>query len=157
MASQEIKFRTQYDLNYNSRIFDTEVGEDENLVQHHMQEECDVNVIMRRYQAIGELTHIYQMAGTYGDFSDVGDYKDGVERIMAADAMFMELPASVRDRFGNDPAQFVEFATDPSNIDEMRKMGLAPPLPEPPQPSLVKVVQEADEADASAKKPSEKK
>lgn len=147
------RFRTQYDLDYKSQVFFTDPGEDEDLVQHHMQAECDVNVIMARYQKTGDISHLGQIAGEYGDFSDVLDYKTGLERIMDADALFMELPSSVRDRFGNDPAQFMEFATDASNLDEMRKMGLAPPAPEKPEAPLTrKDFQELVDANASAKK-----
>ena len=45
--------------------------------------------------------------------------------------MFLDLPAKVRDRFKNDPGQFLEFATDPSNVDELVKMGLATKVHKP--------------------------
>jgi len=148
-----MKFRTQYDENYKSQIFDTDPGEDEGLVQQHMRDECDINIIMKRYEATGELTHVGGMAGEYGDFSEVLDYKTGLERIMEADTLFMELPASIRDRFNNDPAKFIDFAANPQNQEELRSMGLAPPLPAPPEPSLVKVVQEADDTAPVSSKP----
>lgn len=125
------KFRTQFDDNYKSSVFDTDVGEDEGLVQQNMAAECDINNIMAKYQKTGELTHLAAIAGQYGDFSDVTDYKTGLERIYAADDLFMELPSSIRDRFDNDPAQFVEFATNKENLEELREMGLAPRPPEP--------------------------
>lgn len=146
-----LPFRTQYDTDYKSEVFDTDPGDDENLVQHSMQDECDINVIMKRYEKTGELTHLGGMAAQYGDFSDVTDYKTGMERIMEADALFMELPASIRDRFNNDPSKFVEFATDPKNLDKMREWGLAPALPTPPEPQLVKVVAEDGDGDPSPK------
>lgn len=149
---KEVRFRTQFDTDYNPDIFATDPGDDEGLVQQHMAEECDVNAIMRKYQSTGSLTHVVDMVGAYGDFSDVTDYKSGLERIMAADDLFMELPAHVRDRFGNDPVQFLEFATNSENIDEMRKLGLAPMPPAPPEPQLVKVVPEADPDDKSGAK-----
>lgn len=124
-----------------------EIGEEPSLVQQHLQDETDINHIMRKYERTGELRHIQTMAAEYGDFSDVPDYKSAMERIMAADSLFMELPAVVRDRFGNDPAQFVEFASDEKNIEELRKLGLAPEAPLPPEPQLVKVVKEPDGPD----------
>lgn len=120
------------------------IGEDPGQVQQHLAEETDVNYIMSKYRRTGELRHVTKMAGEYGDFSNAPDYKSAIERIMAADNLFMELPARVRDRFNNDPAQFIEFATDGRNIDELRKMGLAPEAPKPPEPHLVKVVSEPD-------------
>jgi len=88
--------------------------------------ETDVNNIMRKYEKTGILTHVARYAGEYGDFSGVPDYKEGLERIMAANEMFDSLPARLRDRFGNDPAKFIDFATNPENLDELRTMGLAP-------------------------------
>lgn len=154
--TKAVRFRTQFDTDYDARIFYTDPGEDEGLVQHHMQEETDVNVIMARYQKTGDISHLGEIAGTYGDFSDVTDYKSGLDRINDANLLFMELPASIRDRFNNDPAKFVEFATDGGNQDELRKMGLAPSLPEPPEPQLVKVVQEAEGVETPSKKPNPK-
>lgn len=121
------KFRTQYDEPKHG-VFSTEVGT-ESMVQQQFAEETNINNIMAKYQKTGLLTHVARYAGTYGDFSGVPDYKEGLERIMAAEDMFMSLPATIRDRFNNDPANFIEFATDASNIDEMRKLGLAPEAP----------------------------
>jgi len=96
-------------------------------VQQNLRDETDINRIMAKYERTGILTHVNRYAGEYGDFSGVPDYKSGVERVLAAEEMFMSLPAKIRDRFGNDPGNFIDFATDRGNIDEMRKMGLAPP------------------------------
>nr|QJB20242.1 MAG: internal scaffolding protein [Microvirus sp.] len=111
-----------------------ELGPEESQVQQHLAADTDINNIMAKYRKTGVLQHVTNMAHEFGDFSDVPDYKSAMEQIMAADAMFMELPAAVRDRFGNDPAKFIEYATDKSNLDDLRKMGLAPAAPEAPEP-----------------------
>lgn len=126
------------------------VGED-TLVQQNMAGETDINNIMAKYQKTGLLTHVARYAGNYGDFSEVPDYKTGVERVMAAEEMFMSLPAKIRDRFNNDPGKFIEFATDEKNLEEMRSMGLAPEAPMPPEPQLVKVVAEPEEPEVPPK------
>lgn len=134
------RFRTQYDDNYKSEVFNTDVGEiDEDYqVQQHMAAACDINNIMANYVATGELTHINGAAATYGDFSEVLDYREGLHQIQAAGEMFMELPAKVRDRFDNDPAKFLDFATNPDNIEDMRSMGLAPALPPKPEAPITR-------------------
>lgn len=119
-------------------------GPEESQVQQHLAAETDINNIMAKYAKTGELRHISPMMGEYGDFSDAPDYQTALNRIMDAENLFMELPARVRDRFGNDPAQFVVFATDGKNIDELRSLGLAPEAPKPPEPQLVKVVSEPE-------------
>lgn len=126
------------------------VGE-ETRTQQHLAAETDVNAIMRKYEKTGVLTHVARYAGEYGDFSGVPDYQTGLNMVMAADEMFSSLPARIRDRFNNDPARFIAFATNADNLEELRKMGLAPELPKPPEPSLVKVVSE--DQDASSAKP----
>lgn len=146
------KFRTQYDdyTDKHAAVFAAEIGEDEGLVQQHMRDDCDVNVIMRRYQQTGELTHITAMAGEYGDYSEVLDYQGGLEQIRLAEELFMELPSSVRDRFKNNPGEFIDFATNPENLSELRDMGLAPPVPVPaaasaPSPTVTKQSPEGEQ------------
>jgi phage internal scaffolding protein len=43
---------------------------------------------------------------------------------MAAQDSFLALPAKVRARFDNDPALFVDFASDEANRDELKALGL---------------------------------
>lgn len=148
-----MRFRTQF-TPYQASVFFTDPGEDEDLVQQHMRDECDVNVIMARYQKTGELSHLGAIAGSYGDFSDVGDYKEGLERIIAADAAFMELPSSIRDRFHNDPAKFIDFCVDPENLDELREMGLAPPKRVTPSVKVENVEDLRSEPKGGARTPS---
>lgn len=95
-------------------------------MQQNLQSETDINLMMAKYQKTGLFTHVNKYAGQYGDFSGVPDYKTGLERVQAAEEMFMSLSATVRDRFNNDPAKFIDFATNADNLEEMQKMGLAP-------------------------------
>lgn len=127
-----------------------ETGET-SLTQQSLAAETDINAIMRKYEKTGVITHVARYAGEYGDFSGVPDYKTGLERIMAADEMFASLPARIRDRFGNDPANFIEFATNPENLPELRKMGLAPEEAPPPKPQLVQVVEPPEPAQPAPK------
>jgi len=120
-------------------------------VQQNLHAETDINRIMAKYQKTGLLTHVNTYAGEYGDFSGVPDYKTGLERVQAAEEMFMSLPAKIRDRFNNDPAKFIDFATNPDNVGDMRDMGLAPPLPAAPEPTIVKVLREDGDGDPSPK------
>ncbi|MCL4147298.1 UNVERIFIED_CONTAM: hypothetical protein GTU68_015673 [Idotea baltica] len=61
----------------------------------------------------------------YGDFSNLPDYQTAFNAVLDANASFNALPSAVRARFNNDPAQFVEFASDPSNSDVLVDLGLA--------------------------------
>lgn len=91
--------------------------------------ECDVNLIMKKFKkkSGAEFLTRYQgyVGGTFGDFSEVVDYRTALEQVARADEVFMALPAKVRSKFSNDAAQFLDFVQNPANRDELVKMGLA--------------------------------
>jgi phage internal scaffolding protein len=87
---------------------------------------CDVNHIMSRYHRDGIIEHVRTVKGRYGDFTEVTDYQTALNVVHDASDMFMSLPSSIRSKFDNDPHLFLEFATNPDNLDELRDLGLAP-------------------------------
>lgn len=133
----------------------------ETMTQQHMAAETDINNIMKRYERDGIIEHFNQYQGEYGDFTVMPDFHTAMNTIREADEMFLSLPASIRDRFDNDPAKFVDFATDKNNLAEMREMGLArkadgtPPQPRDGQPPAVdkSAPKEPKKADKSADVP----
>lgn len=91
--------------------------------QQHFKDECDINTILERFNVTGQLP-VAGLSPEYGDFSGITDYQSALNAVMAAQDSFLELPAKVRARFDNDPALFVEFASDEANRDELKAMGL---------------------------------
>ncbi len=87
------------------------------------RDECDINNILRQFNVTGEL-RVGSVQPQYGDFSGITDYQSALNAVMAAQDSFLQLPAKVRAKFDNDPALFVEFASDEANRDEMKAMGL---------------------------------
>lgn len=94
--------------------------------------ECDVNNIMKRYIKTGMIEFTNRNEPKYGDVTGV-TFQNAMDIIAAARGMFHELPARVRDRFQNDPAQFLDFVNNPNNRDEARELGLLKPESEAPQ------------------------
>lgn len=92
--------------------------------------ECDINTIMSRYAQTGIVEHLNRVGGSYGNFIGYQDYQTSMNQIMEAQEAFMSLPAAVRLRFKNDPAQFLAFAQDPSNQEEMISLGMATRKPQ---------------------------
>lgn len=125
-----MKFANPYNFRERGDDFATH-NDKESLTVQSDAKGLDINVIMDRYSQSGQLPRINSAEPQYGDFSNVGDYRDCLERIETAKATFQALPATVRKRFANDPAQFLEFATDPNNIEELTKLGLTKPKEEP--------------------------
>lgn len=103
------------------------------LTRQEFAEECDVNTIMERYEHTGVLP-----AGGeafYYDFTSLPtSMMESMDVMRNATEAFMTLPAKVRREFENDAASFVDFASDPENLPQMRTWGLAPEAPvEPPK------------------------
>lgn len=89
--------------------------------------DADINNILNRYQETGFLVDPSRPSSRkpmFGDFSNVQDYQSALDALIVAEDNFMKLPAKVRDRFHNNPGEFLEFADNPDNVDEMVKMGL---------------------------------
>nr|QJB20280.1 MAG: internal scaffolding protein [Microvirus sp.] len=127
--------------NYDRDSASSESGllcEDVSLTVQSERDDCDINVIMERFGHGVPLPESLRVP-TYGDFTGVSDYRSALDLISEADESFMQLPADVRSRFQNDPARFVDFCSDPSNLDELRKLGLAdaihPPASQEPSQS----------------------
>ncbi len=109
------------------------VGFDKSRTRQSEAKDADINNIVARYDRTGVLPTIGR-EGFYADVSQVGDYRDALERVRVADEAFMQLPAKVRAKFDNDAAQFLDWTSDPGNREEMRELGLieADPADEPP-------------------------
>lgn len=95
------------------------------LTQQQFRDEADINYIMERFGVTGELPQV--QAPRYGDYTDVLDYHSAMNTLRAAQEGFMQLPAAVRARFGNDPGQLLEFCSDEGNRAEAEKLGLVFP------------------------------
>ena len=113
------KFRTAYGKPIRVR----KAFSEESRTKQAFADECDINQIMARYEKTGVVDHVKLSGAHYGDFPQIS-YHESLNAVIAAQEAFMALPARIRAKFGNDPGAFVDFATDPDNADEMRKMGL---------------------------------
>lgn len=104
----------------------------ESLVQQQFRTECDVNTIVRRFGMVGSEALVGPQ-GVYGDFTGISDYESAVEAVNRAQAGFMALPAVVRERFGNDPARFLDWSGGRS-LEEIAAGLSEPAAPVAPAP-----------------------
>lgn len=112
------------------------VPQDEKRTKDSFAEECDVNNVVKKYKATGQLPSLVKTNPQYGDFSDVPDYLSALQTIKVAETAFQALPARVRAECANDPALFLERVQDP---EWAAKHALALPKPEPtPSPAAPK-------------------
>lgn len=114
---------------------------DESLTHQEFKEECDINTIIDRF-GIGENPIEAQKWVTNVDIADAPDnYMDVMNQLNEARDQFMSLPAKVRSNFDNDPAQFVDFVSNPANGDEMVRLGLASVREAPPPSDTDRIVE----------------
>ncbi|AZL82889.1 internal scaffolding protein [Apis mellifera associated microvirus 28] len=94
------------------------------MTQQHMKEQTNVNSIVEKYRRTGSFNHLTTSPGQYGDFSQFRDFRESMNQVIAAQQAFDGLPAHLRKRFSNDPANLVEFLDNPQNLNEAEKLGI---------------------------------
>ncbi|WNK14732.1 MAG: internal scaffolding protein [Microvirus sp.] len=97
--------------------------------KQEFRDECDINVIMAQYQYTGEIPNLNTLQPVYQDCTGL-DYMEHQNKIVEANNLFADLPSKIRNRFNNDPALFLDFVHDETNVPELRSMGLIRPVPE---------------------------
>ncbi|QCQ84741.1 internal scaffolding protein [Blackfly microvirus SF02] len=106
------------------------------MTKQEFQHECDINNVIKAFSSSGMFTHVSAKAamGAYEDLPESYDFQESLHQVEAARTAFMTLPAKLRARFDNDPAEFLNFTHNPANAEEMLTLGLRepPPLPTPP-------------------------
>jgi len=117
--------------------------------------ECDINTIMAKYQSTGQLPQLNLGNPQYEDTTGY-DFQEAAQLVASAKSQFNELPSSIRQRFKNDPAEFLHFTSNPNNRQELAEMGLLtpeatrailnpqPPAAEPPQAVLTAPLDKAE-------------
>ncbi|WNK14233.1 MAG: internal scaffolding protein [Microvirus sp.] len=107
----------------------------ESLTKQEFASECDINQILARFQESPPRAWGNPPQLRYGEFADAPDFLAAQLLVKDAEALFNSIPAPVRERFGDNPANFLGFLHDPKNADEARRLGLVNPLPAaPPAP-----------------------
>jgi len=116
-------------------MLEPDVQSSASRTKQSMREECDINAIVAKARRGQAVAHLSQGVPTYGDFSDVGDYKSALDRLRAADEWFRHLPAKVRGAFHNDPGEFLEVQDTPEGRAVLEAAGLYVPPKAEPAPS----------------------
>lgn len=96
---------------------------EESRTKQSFKEECDINNIMRKYEATGLVDFVSQYQPQYGDVTGI-DFQNSMNIVAQATEMFEALPAKTRDLFENNVAAFVDFVSNPENDAKAVEMGL---------------------------------
>lgn len=116
------------------------------------RDECDINVVMARFEATGvlDMALVSRRQAAFGNFAEGVDFLEANLRLLEAREAFGSLPAKVRDRFLNDPARLLDFLSDESNRKEAEELGL---ISKPVEAGAEGVQPAGSPAAASAGKP----
>lgn len=123
--------RHQYDLEadeLNREATDIICTEESLTVENHP--DADINELVRRMglddgSILPGLDMSISDPSYYGDFSETpNDLRGILEMQQEAVDRFNALPANIRSRFNNDPAQLYRFIHNEQNWDEAVKLGL---------------------------------
>ena len=94
------------------------------LTKQSFTKECDINTILAKYQKTGAIDHLNKNEAQYG-FATSDTFQESMQIVAKGNTMFAELPSSIRTKFENDPAKFLDFVQDKNNLKEMQELGLA--------------------------------
>ncbi|QXP08268.1 MAG: internal scaffolding protein [Arizlama microvirus] len=143
--------RAQYD-NRPILASDLSFEGDKGVTKQSDLKDSDINAIFKRFEKTGQLPNMIAKNPAYGDFTNVPDYQDALHIVMQSNDQFANLDVNLRNRFDNDPAKFLEFATDPKNVEELAKLGLLKPeIVEARRAEAAQKAAEAKTADTAVK------
>lgn len=95
---------------------------EEDRCKQSEKSDCDIATIISKY---GALPPPPVQPLTYADISALPDFRSALNLVVAAKARFAALPLALRERFMNDPGRFSDFVSNPENVEEMVRLGLA--------------------------------
>lgn len=99
-------------------------NEEDSMTDPSFAPECDVNNIVKKYKNTGQITHLAKREGVYADVSTITDLLTATIQVQKASEAFKTIPAELRRKLNEDPAELIEFLNDPKNDEEAIYYGL---------------------------------
>lgn len=116
-----MKFQTPYAEN---KAKSTIKKFEKSITEQSHKDELSMERILSKYHHSLSQEHRLENRGMYG-FASSATLQEALDIVHTARDMFDELPAPLRQKFGHDPANFLEYVQNPENAQEMVKYGLA--------------------------------
>ena len=107
MESTKPKFRKPYRSIERKSL----VPQGESRTKQSFADQCEINNIINKFQATGAITHANKHQLHYGE-TDGTTFHEAMNIVCEAQEAFSELPSSLRNRFGNDPAAYLDFVSN---------------------------------------------
>jgi len=113
-------FRTSY-TPFNPEDYGVDLSYQPSITeQAHIDLHCPNRLMANGQAAVLELAP----DESFRDFSEVGDFKESMDKVVASQAAFNALSPDIRAYFDNEPADYVDFLLDESNYDEAVELGI---------------------------------
>lgn len=92
--------------------------------KQEFKDDADLNSIMKKFQKTGAIDHAKIHQGRYG-FATGQTLHEAATIVANANSMFEDLPSSIRNKFENEPARFLDYVQDANNWKEARELGIS--------------------------------
>ena len=120
----------EFQTAYSDVVRPVTINKKPSMTKQHLKDEADVNKIIKRYG----LAQIQQNAAMvelqYGEITSMS-LQEAIDMVEKANEAFLTVPSEIRAKFNNDAGAWIDYATNPANLDELVKLGLASPKEEP--------------------------
>lgn len=127
-------FRTRYAKDVKAPSHGIEFVQPSQAIQSE-KEGTTIDYYLRKYASTGVLGDPESaMNMQFGDFTDAPDFETAQNRVVQASLYFDNLPAKLRERFGNDVREMMAFLSKEENHEEAVNLGLLEALPSAPEP-----------------------
>lgn len=103
---------------------------DDGRTQQHFGEKVDINNIVAKYRKTGIIEHVKRAKERYGDFTDLANYANNLDKVAKAQQSFEMLPAELRNHFKNSISGFFDYIKNPNNREQCEKWGIFEPKKE---------------------------
>ncbi|AXL14451.1 internal scaffolding protein [Microviridae sp.] len=97
------------------------------MTDQSFKKETDINLIIKKQINVPTPENVI-----FADTTIMSDFQQQSDMIANVHEQFDRLPADLRYKFQNDPANLLEYMGNPENIDESIKLGLRPSAGAPP-------------------------
>lgn len=117
-----MKIRKQYNDDYDSTKYYTDITDD-TQTQQHLKNEVDVNTILAKWLKTGVIEHVKERQALYADVSSI-DFRGALDSVRRAEEAFLALPSQLRRNLGNDPQNFIDWMQSDDDLDLKKEYGL---------------------------------
>lgn len=119
-----------YDVDLVSEDTGLDCSGSEDKTMQSFKGDCDINALVKRF-GITDVIPVARQIAEFGEFDLTADMHTLMNQVRRGESAFQELPAEWREKFGNDPVDFLDALHNPERHAELVSAGIvkAPEAP----------------------------